>query len=54
VIGDESIRVKATERVLEHRWTQVFTVRDSKVTDFEKYVDLSALVAELEPAPAHL
>jgi uncharacterized protein len=53
VLGDETIRVKATGRVLEQRWTHIFTVRGSKVTGFEEYIDLSALVAELKSVQAH-
>jgi ketosteroid isomerase-like protein len=36
------------------RWTHVVTVHAGKITAFEEYVDLSALVAELKASQSRL
>jgi ketosteroid isomerase-like protein len=50
VLGSETTRVTATGKVLELRWAHAFTVRNGKVSTFEEYQDVSALVAELRHA----
>ena len=52
VIGDDTSRVKATGRTIEFRWVHAFTVLNGKVTAFEEYGDVSALVAEVRSAQA--
>jgi hypothetical protein len=50
VLGDDTMRVKATGKSVEGRWTHVFTLRQGKIVDFDEFGDVSALVAELRSA----
>jgi ketosteroid isomerase-like protein len=54
VLGDDTTRVHATDKMVEFRWTHVFTMREGKVVAFEEIGDVSALVAELRSAHAKL
>ncbi len=54
VLGDDTMRVKATGKSVEGRWTHVFTMRQGKIIAFEEFGDVSALVAELRSAHAHV
>ena len=54
VLGDDTTRVNATGKKVDNRWTHSFTVRNSKVVAFEEYGDVSALVAEIRSAQAHV
>ena len=42
VLGHEQCRIKATGRVLEANWAQVFTLRDGKVSRYREYSDTAA------------
>jgi uncharacterized protein len=52
VLGDDTIRIKATGRALESNWVHIFDIRDGKVAAFEERGDVTALVAELRSAQA--
>lgn len=51
-IGNETCRVKATGKEVDYRWVHVFTILDGKVTAFEEFGDLSALVIDVRSARA--
>ena len=42
VLGHERCRVRATDRVVEVRWVQVFTFRDGRVCRHREYTDTAA------------
>ena len=42
VLGHERCRVKATGRIVEAKWAQIFTVRDGRVARFREYSDSAA------------
>ena len=50
VLGSETIRVKATGKVLDMRWAHAFTVRNGQVAVLEEYQDMSAVMTELRNA----
>lgn len=52
VLGDETVRVKATGKVLDDDWAHVFTLRNGKIVAFQEYIDTAAVVAELHAAHA--
>ncbi len=52
VIGNETCRVRATGKEVDYRWVHVFTIREGKVTAFEEFGDLSALVIDLRSTRA--
>jgi ketosteroid isomerase-like protein len=52
VLGEDTVRVKATGRVLDFAWAHVSTLSGGKVVHFQEYGDVSALVAELRAAKA--
>jgi uncharacterized protein len=42
VLGHERCRVKATGRIVEAKWAQVFTLRDGKISRYREYSDTAA------------
>ena len=42
VLGHERCRIKATGRVVEASWAQVFTLRDGKISRYREYSDTAA------------
>jgi len=54
VLGEETMRVKATDKSVEYRWAHVFTLRNGKVEAFEEYGDVGAVVAEIRSAQARV
>jgi ketosteroid isomerase-like protein len=52
VLGEDTSRVKATDKVIEGEWAHVFTLRDGKVVCFQEYIDTAELVAELRSVHA--
>ena len=52
VLGDDTLRVKATGKVLTEGWAHAFTVRDGKIAAFREYIDTADTVAELRAATA--
>ncbi len=52
VLGDETVRVKATGNVLDFAWAHVSRCGGGKIVSFREYADVSALVAELRAAKA--
>ena len=52
VIGKETCRVKATGKMVDYRWVHAFTILNGKVTAFEEFGDLSALVIDVRSARA--
>ena len=42
VVGHERCRVRATSRVVEVAWVQIFTFRDGKVSRHREYSDTAA------------
>lgn len=42
VLGHERCRVRATGRVVEANWVQIFTLRDGMVSRFREYSDTAA------------
>jgi uncharacterized protein len=42
VLGHERCRVKATGRIVEAKWTQIFTLRDSRISRYREYSDTAA------------
>jgi ketosteroid isomerase-like protein len=45
VLGHERCLVRATGRVVEENWTQIFTLRDGLICKFREYSDTAAWVA---------
>ena len=41
-LGHERCRVKATGRIVEAKWVQIFTLRDGKISRYREYSDNSA------------
>jgi uncharacterized protein len=52
VIGEDKSRVKATGKAIPSDWVHAYTVRNGKITTFDEYGDVSAVVAELRSVPA--
>lgn len=52
VIGDDTVKVKATGTVISEEWVHVFTVKNGKIVAFREYLDTSAFVADLRMADA--
>ena len=52
VIGEDKSRVKATGKAIPSDWVHGSTVRNGKITTFNEYGDVSAVVAELRSVPA--
>jgi ketosteroid isomerase-like protein len=52
VLGTETSRVKATDKILDAEWAHSFTLRDGKVVAFKEYIDTAAVVAELQASHA--
>ena len=52
VLGTDTARIKATGKVVTDDWAHAFTVRDGKIVKMREYIDTSAVVAELNAAPA--
>jgi len=52
VLGTETSRIKATDRVLDLDWAHAFTLRDGLVVAFHEYIDTAAVAAELQAAAA--
>jgi ketosteroid isomerase-like protein len=50
VIGDDSVRLKATDARIEFAWVHVFDFRNGKVARFREYGDTAPLVAALRAA----
>jgi limonene-1,2-epoxide hydrolase len=48
------VRLKATGKSIELRWTHTFRVQNAKIVAFEEYSDVSAIVAEFRAAQATL
>jgi ketosteroid isomerase-like protein len=42
VLGHERCRVKATGCIVEAKWVQVFTLRDSRISRYREYSDTAA------------
>lgn len=45
VLGQRRDRVKATGRIFESDWVQVFSLSEGKIVRFHGYIDTAALVA---------
>jgi ketosteroid isomerase-like protein len=50
VLGEDTVRVRATGRTVDYEWAHVFEMRDEKTIRFREYGDTAALVAELQAA----
>jgi uncharacterized protein len=50
VLGEDTIRVRATGRTLEYNWAHVYEMRDGKVIRFREYGDTAPFVAEIQAA----
>ncbi|MGD0116808.1 MAG: nuclear transport factor 2 family protein [Candidatus Binatus sp.] len=42
VLGHERCRIRATGRIVEARWVQIFTLRDGKISRYREYSDTAA------------
>jgi hypothetical protein len=42
VLGHERCRVKATGRIVEAKWVQIFTLRDGRIRRYREYSDTAA------------
>ncbi len=42
VLGHERCRVKATGRIVEAKWVQIFTLRNGKISRYREYSDTAA------------
>ncbi len=42
VLGHERCRIKATGRIVEARWVQIFTLRDGRISRYREYSDTAA------------
>jgi len=45
VTGNERVRIKSTNRILEQDWVMLFTVRDGRIAAFAEYYDTLAVAA---------
>lgn len=52
VLGDETVRVRATGKMLELEWVHVFTLRNGKVAAFQEFFDTAAVVAAMSAVHA--
>jgi uncharacterized protein len=52
VLGDETSRLKATNKMIELDWVHVFTMRNGKVVAFQEFFDTAAVVAAMSIAHA--
>lgn len=52
VLGEETLRVRASGTRLETRWAHVYTVGAGRVLSFEEYIDTAEAVAALRAAQA--
>jgi uncharacterized protein len=50
VLGEDTVRVRATGGTVDFYWAHVFEMRDGKVIRFREYGDTAPLVAELQAA----
>ena len=51
-LGTDTVRIKATGKVVTEDWAHAFTMRGGKVMKMREYIDTSAVVAELKVAQA--
>ena len=42
VLGHERCRIKATGRIVEASWVQIFTLRDGRISRYREYSDTAA------------
>ena len=42
VLGHERCRIRATGRIVEAKWVQIFTLRDGKISRYREYSDTAA------------
>lgn len=52
VLGESTLKVKATGKVLDDEWAHVFTLRAGQIVSFHEYIDTADVVAELRAAHA--
>jgi ketosteroid isomerase-like protein len=52
VLGEDTVRVKATGKILDEAWVHAFVLKNDKVVAFQEYFDTAAIVAELRSAAA--
>ena len=50
VLGDETMRIKATGKLAENPWVMVFTLREGRVVRFREYDDTAAVASAFHPA----
>jgi uncharacterized protein len=50
VLGEDTVRVRATGQTVDYDWAHVFEMRDGKAVRFREYGDTAPLVAELQAA----
>ena len=50
VLGEATVRVRSTGKVMEERWAHAFTLSNGKVTTFDEYFDTAPVVTELRLA----
>jgi ketosteroid isomerase-like protein len=50
VIGAESVKVRATNRIANLEWVMSFTVRNGKVVNFSEYTDTKAIAEAYQAA----
>ena len=48
VLGEETVRVRATGKAIVSPWVHAFTLVDGKVRRFQEYIDTAPFVAELQ------
>ncbi len=54
VLGEDTARIKATDKVIDEDWVHTFTVKNGKVVRFQEYLDTASTVAELHAAQARI
>ena len=52
VLGGDTVKIKATGKVLTEEWAHAFTIRNGKIAAFREYIDTAEVVAELRAASA--
>jgi hypothetical protein len=50
VLGEDTVRLKATGAVFDLEWAHAFSVKNDKIVTFNEYLDTAAIVAELRTA----
>jgi ketosteroid isomerase-like protein len=52
VLGEDTARIKATDKVVVEPWVHVFAFENGRVVRFQEYLDTASTIVELQAAQA--